>query len=122
MQHCIAQHTTCRTLYNSVEYSVMYSVYRDLYNKLCEKYELAKYFDFNGNHKQETDYEINEDGFIKQIEKAKSAQHIEKLYTELNDHKKEITLSKRESWELLLNKTKRSAYHCKEIKIQNSTR
>lgn len=82
-----------------------YNKYKDLYNKNCEKYGVEKYFNVIENISEDQEEENNEYEFVKEIGKVETTNGIERLYKELNDYQKEITLSKRESWELLLDKT-----------------
>ena len=77
------------------------------YVGLCEKYgkEINVTFDKKDEFCPMEKEKISETAFIKKCKEVKGEQELIDLYKELNNHKNNIVLTKKESWGLLVEKT-----------------
>lgn len=82
--------------------------------ELSEKYGKKLKVTFDEKDEIKKKPKISEEKFIKEFEKAKTKKQIGKLYFNLRNHQDEITISKLESWEILIDKTFET---CKNIEL-----
>lgn len=81
-----------------------YRKQKEYYNSLCNINDLDDYFEIKDqditDDKEKTNIEL-----VNSVNKAKSVQDIDSIYKKLIDYQEDVTMSSRDSWELLLSKT-----------------